>query len=224
VAEQATAALQADVAELLEAVGTELRTGLERVVGDLVERETAHGLLPAPDGFGTDFAASRAPSGFTQLLDPSVISTSMIGAGLGANALGLAGTAGSGVLAGSLLPIVAPLLAGAALVGLTTMYKQVQLVRRRQVEWAGKEIERTRQRAATYVQDTIGELKPDIASAFRAVLTTRIQAVESVVREADGAAKRDAGARQQRLTALAARRAAAVARRDELAASSAPPR
>jgi hypothetical protein len=221
VAEQVTAALQADLAELRESVTGQLRAGLERVVGDLVEREVGASLLPPREGVAADVAATRAPSGFNQLLDPSVISTSMIGAGLGAKAL--TGVAGISALGIPLLPIVAPLVAGAALVGLTTMYKQVQLIRRRQVEWAGKEIERTRQRMATSVQDAITELKPDIAGAFRAVLTAQIQAVESVVREADTAARRDAGARQQRVTALAARRAAAVARRDELTAALAPP-
>lgn len=220
VAEQATAALQADLAELLEAVTAQLRAGLERVVADLVEREAAEHVLHGSADLAPDVGAGRAPSGFTQWLDPSIITTSMIGAGLGAQAMsGAAGFAGMGVLGATVLPVVAPLLAGAALVGLTTMYKQLQLVRRRQVEWAVKEIDRTRGRAATYVQDSIGELKPDIASAFRAVLTARIQGVESVVREADGAARKDAGARQQRVTALEARVAAGAARRDELAAS-----
>lgn len=225
-AEEITAALQADLAELLEEVTRQLTDGLQRVIADLLEQGAAERLLDIDAG-----AAARspaAPSGFTQLLDPGVLSSGMIGAGLG-SALTGTGTVAGGTAAGSaaglggvvaaVLPVAIPVLVGAALVGLTTMYKQVQLVRRRQTEWAVKEIDRTRQRATAHVQDTISELKPEIVTAFRALLTARIADLEAVVQETDTAMRRDTTSRQQRVSTLEAQRGAAVARRDDLLAA-----
>jgi hypothetical protein len=226
VAEETTADLQADLAELLDTVTGELAEGLQHVVADLLEREGADRVLEGSPAAVAGIRASRAPSGFTQVLDPGVLSTGMVGAGLGSALTGTitggaaAGSAvGIGGLVAAALPIAVPVLVGASLIGLTTMYKQVQLARRRQSEWAVREIERTRQRATTHVQDTLSELKPEIVTAFRTSLTSRIADLQAVVQEVDTAMRRDTSARQQRVTALEMQRAAAVERRDELIAS-----
>jgi GTP-binding protein EngB required for normal cell division len=203
VAEELTTALQADLAVLLDAVARQLKEGMDEVITAMLSRECVS-LLAEPTEIGSSHRAmAPAPAGPSNLFDPTIIGTGSVGASLGAQ------------LAGGLLWGV-PLIAGAAFIGLTTLHKQVQLARRRQLEWAYEEIGRARLHAGAYVDQIINEARPEIVVTFRGQLTARAQELQAVVREADAALKSGESARRQRTSVLQAHITSAEARLAEV--------
>jgi hypothetical protein len=115
-------------------------------------------------------------------------------------------------ITGMVWPILLPVLAGAGFIALTTLYKQVQLARKRQLEWALEELARARAQATTHVDNVINELKPEVAASFRGLLTGRIRELQAVVNEADAALRKDEKDRANRITVLEAQLGAVHAR------------
>ena len=206
VSEQLTTDLQADLAELLQGVADRLEQGMEKVAAALLGRE-AGPMLRAIENDRPYRGPSRAPSGVKDVLEPGTISAGAIGAGMGA---------GINTFFVIVTPLLWPIAAGAAFIALTTTYKQVQLARRRQLEWAFEEIVRARAQATAHVDVVINELKPEIAATFKGALTARIRELQAVVNEADAAMRKNDRDRTHGITVLESQVAATTARLDDL--------
>ena len=216
VAAEATVALRADLNALAGAAALDLRDAVATVVAELIGREAADQLIPATPVGELAGLGREAPAGLRKLLDPSLLLVANSAGAAGAAAMVHAGWIGATVVGGP--PAWAMGIVGIPALALISLYRQGHAAQRRLSEWAVEEINRVRTATVAALDDLLNVLKPEIVIAYRDILTSRIAALDRIVKEALEAERADARQRRLRISELELQLTAARAQQDGLAA------
>ncbi len=204
----------AQVCSELQAVAAEVAAGFEQRLRMLITESYGLTAREVPAHLGRDLGGTRPrarPQGnrLTGLLDPSLASTALLGAGVAAK-LPIVAAAGLGFIA----PI--SIAVGGAWLAVNVAYRAVRAGRTQMRAWLAETVNAMQSDLAAAADAALREAKPEIVLGIRRFLADAIAGLDAAIREADRAAAADDGERRQRIEALDRHLAAVAAAQEAL--------